>query len=613
MQPNRRVGKACARCRRRKAKCGACASAGVECTGYDASVGGAAPRSVLAELKSRIQQLESRLESLSSAHTASDPFGIGKALDELEYATAELDSRAGAMWFKSRSGASGACRDFSLCEELLLSSAPFLSIQASSCTTKNLDDIDPAENRGRPLTSVPEEVVRMLLKNYKDTYLAQYPFLDEDELDQSLLRVMSTTGSAGVSASHFDHFSLGMALAISATTLTRLDGQRATTLGREFWNGAKLHLPFILDGPGHEILRAMLLLAHYGFLHPHACDPFMCSGAAMSLALEMGLQHEVAADRDGLLSQKQRDDRRILFWSTYIMNWQVLPQVAHRDANRTGSNVHYIPARPFNLPVTEVSTQLPYISANGMLNSFLSHSSYVAPHVWSARMLELEALTMMYSPGSNQMSFQAFQDWQAGLISRLEAWHSATHSSVDDVLAKTIQFHDIIYHFLIFRLNRPSPGYPVPHLGMRQQSIRSALKVVHIYSINDKNGMLLYYWHAAYHMFELGVFLLYIMLEATQRHLPPSGFEVDDIEPGILLRTMGIILDILWKAVGRWPETEPSVRLLENVSCPVTEGFRQWTQGHSWHPGLLDTGIKAWLVDLNNIWSLPIRQAGTNN
>lgn len=83
-----------------------------------------------------------------------------------------------------------------------------------------------------------------------------------------------------------------------------------------------MHLPFVFDGPGHEVLRAMLLLAHYGFLHPHACDPFTCSGAAMSLALEMGLQHEAVIDRRGkFLSQKERDDRRILFWSTYIMNW----------------------------------------------------------------------------------------------------------------------------------------------------------------------------------------------------------------------------------------------------------------------------------------------------
>lgn len=65
----------------------------------------------------------------------------------------------------------------------------------------------------------------------------------------------------------------------------------------------------------------MLLLAHYGFLHPQTSDPFTCSGAAMSLALEMGLQHEIVADRGRLLSQKERDDRRILFWSTYIMNW----------------------------------------------------------------------------------------------------------------------------------------------------------------------------------------------------------------------------------------------------------------------------------------------------
>lgn len=108
-----------------------------------------------------------------------------------------------------------------------------------------------------------------------------------------------------------------------ATTLTRLDRQRATTLGREFWNGAKLHLPFVFEGAGHDVLRAMLLLARYGFLYPQACDPFICAGEAMSLALQMGLQHEAVADRGKLLSQKERDERRILFWSTYIMNWLV--------------------------------------------------------------------------------------------------------------------------------------------------------------------------------------------------------------------------------------------------------------------------------------------------
>lgn len=223
-------------------------------------------------------------------------------------------------------------------------------------------------------------------------------------------------------------------------------------------------------------------------------------------------------------------------------------------------------------------------------------------------MLELETLTMMYSPGSTAMTYQEFHDWQTGLTRRLEDWHSATHSSVDDVLAKTIQFHDIIYHFLIFRLNRPSPGYPAPDLGMRQQSIRAALKVVNIYATNDRNGMLLYYWHAGYHMFEVGVFLLQFMLGATEAYSSTEFSRIEDVDPAILRDTMLTIMDVLWKVVGRWPEAEASVEILGDLSRPVLEGFEHWVQGHDWHRDLLGSGLEASLVRLTGIWKLSRQQ-----
>lgn len=210
----------CTQCDGQYPKCGACASASVECTGYDSIAGKSQPRSAVAELKSRIRQLESRLEAVKSAHAPEDPFGINSALDDLQssLADADLESHAGVKWSEdvhSRTG--GPSHDFNFCERLLLSPAPFLAVTDGMPPIKNRADVaaaatDPAEKRGRPLKSVPEDVVGILLKNYKDTYLAQYPFLDENELDQSFARI---TGPDIVEASHFDHFSLGMALAIS--------------------------------------------------------------------------------------------------------------------------------------------------------------------------------------------------------------------------------------------------------------------------------------------------------------------------------------------------------------------------------------------------------------
>ncbi|KAK6387085.1 hypothetical protein LTS17_000351 [Exophiala oligosperma] len=205
MPPTRRVVKACARCRRRKAKCdgkypkcGACASASVECTGYDSLAGTLKPRSEVADLESRIQQLESRLEAVKSTNGAlpDDPFGIQDALDDLQCSLADVDheSHAGVKWsehvhHRSRTGASGpapSSHDFAFFERLLLSPAPFLAIiNTTPVITKSRSDatnitaaaVDlAAEKRGRPLKSVPEDVVGILLKNYKDTYLAQYSF-----------------------------------------------------------------------------------------------------------------------------------------------------------------------------------------------------------------------------------------------------------------------------------------------------------------------------------------------------------------------------------------------------------------------------------------------------
>lgn len=215
---------------------------------------------------------------------------------------------------------------------------------------------------------------------------------------------------------------------------------------------------------------------------------------------------------------------------------------------------------------------------------------------------------MIYSPASTAMTFDDFHDWQTGLTHRLQEWHNATHSSVDDVLAKTIQFHDIIYHFLIFRLNRPSPGYPVPTLEMRRLSIKAALKLVDIYATNDRNGMLLYYWHAAYHLCELGVFFLQFMLGVIRAYSLTNFRQVEEIESETLPNTMHVVMDILWKVVGRWSEAETSVRSLEEVASPILEAFDAWRHERDYYREILRQDPSVLLAHLAGIWSLPTMQ-----
>jgi hypothetical protein len=106
-------------------------------------------------------------------------------------------------------------------------------------------------------------------------------------------------------------------------TLIRRDEYRATRASLEFWNGAKLHLPYVLKDHGHQRLRAFLLLTHYSFLNPKAANLWLCSGAALSMALEMGLHSEPTVLHQGGVIMTDSEERRKLFWATYILNGSV--------------------------------------------------------------------------------------------------------------------------------------------------------------------------------------------------------------------------------------------------------------------------------------------------
>jgi hypothetical protein len=201
------------------------------------------------------------------------------------------------------------------------------------------------------------------------------------------------------------------------------------------------------------------------------------------------------------------------------------------------------------------------------------------------------------------------------LSERLKQWDRVTHEQHEQAPRQDdpIQRH-IIYNLLLFRLDRPSPGNPVPDRHMRQQSIQAALDMVNAYVRYSRDGLFFYIWHAAQHLFELGVFLLQFRPRRNAGVHPGQILQGGTVgRQDRLRRVRSTVFSIFGKIAKRWPETTVTIRSLEDVSRPILEDFRGWKQRNGWHEGLLDSAVNQRLASMARMPKLPTQQTFDDN
>ncbi|KAF9633312.1 putative fungal specific transcription factor domain-containing protein [Lasiodiplodia theobromae] len=322
---NHRITKACYRCRHRKTKCdlrfptcGTCQRANVPCVGYDAVEGRERPRSDVAYLEDKVAQLEIELQRLRSEQSVDSSKLIDTAISTL---TRSLAKTIGDPQHQAHRNLSHSSRTSSLARHPLISlhSPVFLS-QSPVPPLQLEDDPDqpqPENTRCSTISLIPRHVIDIMLKNYTEIYLPQAPYIEESQLHASCERVFAQDGGA---ASHFDIFLVAICLAVSATTLIRHDEERATAAAEEFWNTAKSQLVYLNDEQPWQRLRALLMLTHYGFVNPRAVNLVNTIGAALRLAVQLGLYQELPVREQAKLDWTTIDIRRKLFWATYSVD-----------------------------------------------------------------------------------------------------------------------------------------------------------------------------------------------------------------------------------------------------------------------------------------------------
>lgn len=186
--------------------------------GYDTVTKRERPRSVVSALENRVAQLEIELTHAKADRPIDQSEAARSAIERLTYrlATSIGESLQGPPLSKGLTLSAASKSSF-----LSLSSTIYLS--QSPLPTLHIRDVDLSSDtkslrrptRCSSIASIPRHVVDLMLKNYTDVYLAQYPNIEEAQLYKSCEKVY--THDREQKASHFDFFSVAIALAISVS------------------------------------------------------------------------------------------------------------------------------------------------------------------------------------------------------------------------------------------------------------------------------------------------------------------------------------------------------------------------------------------------------------
>lgn len=224
VRTNHRVTKACYRCRHRKTKCdlrfptcGTCQRANVACVGYDAVEGRERPRSDVAFLEDKVARLEIELQRLRSEQSVDASKLVDTAISALTQSLAKTISEPQASPHRA---ITHSWRTPALTHHPLVSlnSLVYLSQSPLPALPVGDDHVKPnhENTRSSTISLIPRHVIDIMLKNYTEFYLPQSPYLEESDLHASCERIFAQDGGA---ASHFDIFTVAIALAISVSIL----------------------------------------------------------------------------------------------------------------------------------------------------------------------------------------------------------------------------------------------------------------------------------------------------------------------------------------------------------------------------------------------------------
>lgn len=272
------------------------------------------PRSLVFHLEEEVAALEVKLRALEGAAVDTVSGKLQSSLAQRQLAVSK------AIEYATQVDDGMSLNN----HDALVQSTARLAFQANASrlplpfTYQQSAQVKAKPRRAIPVHRVPRTAAELLLRNYTEIHLPQYPCISEVDLSSAFDRCTEHEGTP----SSFEIFIVSMAMAISASTMLWKHEDNALATSAGFWTAAKAQLeqPDITQNEAQQ-LECCLLMTHYGFTNPGSVDVWYCIGDAVRICLQLGYNQDAGIESG--LNDADIDSRRRLFWTTCAMEWSV--------------------------------------------------------------------------------------------------------------------------------------------------------------------------------------------------------------------------------------------------------------------------------------------------
>ncbi|KAG0678935.1 hypothetical protein C6P40_001455 [Pichia californica] len=490
---HRRTSTKCYRCRMKRIscsyefpKCENCKNANVECHAWVKGLNKPIPRSLPLFLEDKVAQLEIELEQLKKHHV----------IDNAEEESYSITKYVSTPFLESFNNIDSNNNNNNN-NNNTIATYSFFYFKSSSLPAP-FDTMIDYNKRGHlksfidkhppvDLKSIPKDVVKIMMSNYTDFHLPQYPIISKPVLLEITNRILDDFDSATT----FDKAVISITMAISAALISNRSEKRALSSSSALFATT---ISLIIDSgfnSNMDKLQITLLIAHYAFANPYAADIWNNLRDALRLCIDMGIHREIESE---VITVVDVDDRRRLF-------------LVCSGMLRHLSSVLRI---KFPIPQPLISVEYPtivddsFITENGIDYSG-PQTKAAALHFYMFRLCETEVCDVLWHNKEIQGSID---DWVTNMERKVENWYLKAEEFAK---INQLRFRLISKASLQIRLRRRTPRIPKPSQSSFVKLINAVSIHVDEYLRDAQSSQVSYLLMGVYYIQEAAINLLDVM------------------------------------------------------------------------------------------------------
>ncbi|CAH0057809.1 unnamed protein product [Clonostachys solani] len=325
-----------------------------------------------------------------------------------------------------------------------------------------------------------------------------------------------------------------------------------------------------------EGVQALLLVAQYSYHHPTAWAVWKTIGAALRLAVELGLHQDAELSED--IDALKLDTMRRVFWVAYSMDRSVAVTLSLPSCLSDGA----------------INTKFPslvndeYITTTGldMTQNRPFWTKSISIHLFRYRRLQSEIRTMLYENLPSGHLSVNLHEWQKDMDRRLHQWYGEVPRSetLNRYEMTDVENFELSMQRALLLLYQPSPNMPDPPGPTLLVISNIASKLIQIYRRYFREYRLTIYWQAVESLSSAGTALIYSYVNSAQ---------VRDSIPLTQLESLfSTCSSVLWGMVEHFPAFKNkrdafdilASKTLAELSGDQTEVLRD-TSKRTYYPG----------------------------